>query len=147
MSDCLFCHADGGTVLWRDDTLRVIDADADGYPGFTRVVWQAHRREMTDLSAAERLRLMNVVWAVERVQRETLAPDKINLASLGNMTPHLHWHVIPRWHDDRHFPDAIWGMPPEGKNARAAQTRAHQVTARLADYHRTLVRVLQTLPT
>jgi diadenosine tetraphosphate (Ap4A) HIT family hydrolase len=35
----------------------------------------------------------------------------MNLASLGNMTPHLHWHVIPRWRDDRHFPGPIWGSP------------------------------------
>ena len=47
---------------------------------------------------------MNVVFAVEKVVRTLFAPDKINLASFGNMTPHLHWHVIPRWHDDRHFP-------------------------------------------
>jgi len=51
-----------------------------------------------------------------------LHPDKINLASLGNQVPHLHWHVIPRFKDDPHWPFAIWGrqvregghpLPPE----------------------------------
>jgi len=37
-----------------------------------------------------------------------MQPTKINLASLGNVVPHLHWHVIPRWADDTHFPDPIW---------------------------------------
>jgi diadenosine tetraphosphate (Ap4A) HIT family hydrolase len=32
----------------------------------------------------------------------------VNLASLGNITPHLHWHVIPRFADDPHFPNPIW---------------------------------------
>jgi len=45
---------------------------------------------------------------VETAVREIARPDKINLASLGNMVPHVHWHVIPRWADDVNFPDAIW---------------------------------------
>jgi len=24
------------------------------------------------------------------------------------MTPHLHWHVIPRYTDDAHFPSPVW---------------------------------------
>jgi diadenosine tetraphosphate (Ap4A) HIT family hydrolase len=64
---------------------------------------------MTDLPLAERRHLMNVVFAVESAVRQMLQPDKINLASLGNLTPHLHWHVIPRWRGDRHYPNPIWG--------------------------------------
>jgi diadenosine tetraphosphate (Ap4A) HIT family hydrolase len=45
---------------------------------------------------------------VERALRNELQPDKINLASLGNMVPHLHWHVIARFSDDAHFPSPIW---------------------------------------
>jgi diadenosine tetraphosphate (Ap4A) HIT family hydrolase len=33
----------------------------------------------------------------------------MNLASLGNQTPHLHWHLIPRFTDDSHFPQPVWG--------------------------------------
>ena len=51
---------------------------------------------------------MSAVYATESILRDLLRPDKINLASLGNVVPHLHWHVIPRWKNDSHFPDPIW---------------------------------------
>lgn len=61
---------------------------------------------------------MNVVLAVEATLRELLRPDKINLAALGNRVPHLHWHVIPRFSDDAHYPDAIWSEPHRTGRAR-----------------------------
>ena len=63
---------------------------------------------MTDLDGPDRALLMQAVWRVEAVMREVLQPTKINLASLGNVVPHLHWHVIPRWSDDSRFPQPIW---------------------------------------
>ena len=69
--------------------------------------------EMTDLSAPERARLMEAVFATEAALREVLAPEKINLASLGNIVPQLHWHVIPRYRDDAHFPKTIWNQGAE----------------------------------
>lgn len=109
--ECPLCAANAEAVLWRDDFCRVILVDDADYPGFCRVILSRHIKEMTDLDVGQRLRLMNVVFAVETAVREVLRPDKINLASLGNMVPHLHWHVIPRFAGDRHFPDAIWAAP------------------------------------
>jgi diadenosine tetraphosphate (Ap4A) HIT family hydrolase len=111
MQDCPLCLAPGGEIVWQDGLCRVIRVDAaDGaaFPGYCRVVWRAHVAEMTDLDPGSRRHLMNVVYAVEAALRTLLAPDKINLAAFGNMVPHLHWHVIPRWRDDSHFPAAIW---------------------------------------
>lgn len=108
--NCPLCDTTGGDLLWQDDFCRVVGVtDTADYPGFCRVILNRHVREMTDLSADERKRLMNVVWSTEQAVREILHPDKINLASLGNVVPHLHWHVIPRFEDDRHFPNPIWG--------------------------------------
>jgi len=95
--DCPLCQTDGGTLLWRGPHLRLIEVDDPDYPGFTRVIWNAHLAEMTSLSTHGRDLLMRAVYVVEEAQQSILAPDKINLASLGNMVPHLHWHVIPRW--------------------------------------------------
>jgi len=112
------CTSTGGELVWQGADHRVILADEPRYPGFCRVIWTAHVREMSDLSAADAARLMSTVLTVERVLREQLVPDKVNLASLGNVVPHLHWHVIPRWADDSHFPDPIWAAQRREPPAR-----------------------------
>ena len=108
MNDCPLCAAANEQVVWRDEVLRVILANDPEYPAFCRVILNRHVREMTDLPSDERARLLRAVFVVEAALRELLAPDKINLASLGNQVPHLHWHVIPRFADDAHFPDPVW---------------------------------------
>ncbi len=108
--DCPLCREAGGEVLWESPECRVVRVDDPQYPGFCRVIWQRHVREMTDLTSENRSYLMAVVLAVEAAVRALFKPDKINLASFGNVVPHLHWHVIPRWSDDRHFPEPIWGQ-------------------------------------
>ena len=133
---CEFCSSPGGPVLWQNDLCRVVRVDEPDYPGFCRVILKRHAREMTDLGEAERDGLMAVVYAVEEAVRETMRPDKMNLASLGNMTPHVHWHVIPRFADDRHFPGPVWAVPkreapvPADRAARAG-TIAAALIARL----------------
>jgi len=117
---CALCEGDGGVVLWRDGTCRVVRAEVEGYPGFLRVVLRRHVAEMTDLEPIERDRVMHVVFAVERVLRALYRPDKMNLASFGNQVPHLHWHVIPRYRDDPHFPEPAWGPAQRSAMARPA---------------------------
>jgi diadenosine tetraphosphate (Ap4A) HIT family hydrolase len=116
---CPLCATPGGALLWRDDRLRVVRVEEPDYPGFCRVIWNAHVKEMTDLPTADRGHLMGVVFVVEAALRSLLCPAKINLASLGNVTPHLHWHVIPRWRDDAHFPGPIWGERLREGSARS----------------------------
>lgn len=109
MSDsCPLCTGTGGELLWQDEFCRVVLVDEPGFPGYCRVILNRHVAEMTDLEDQERERLMRVVYAVEKSIRCTLTPAKINLASLGNLVPHLHWHLIPRWQEDSHFPASIW---------------------------------------
>ena len=138
---CPLCQTPGGTILWQNEHLRVIDANDALYPGFTRVIWMAHVVEMTDLSAVEQAELLRIVLLVEQVQRTELKPDKVNLAAFGNVVPHLHWHVIPRWQDDPHFPQAVWAaLPHADMKAQAAQeARRVRVQRQLHAYHQALV--------
>ena len=105
---CALCDADGGALVWRGARLRVIRADETGFPAFYRVVWNAHVAEFSDLSLADRQHCMAAVTVVEQVLRQHLAPTKVNIAALGNMVPHLHWHVIARFDWDSHFPAPVW---------------------------------------
>jgi diadenosine tetraphosphate (Ap4A) HIT family hydrolase len=137
---CELCENAGGIPLWQDALCRVVLVEDRDYPGFCRVIWTKHVKEMTDLSAEERRHLMDAVFAAESAVRRLLQPDKINLASLGNLTPHLHWHVIPRWHGDRHFPNPIWGemqrnsqpATPEGL-AESLRTLIHEALQPVSD--------------
>ena len=140
MSGCELCETLGGELVWQDELCRVVrvgGAEGADYPGFCRVVWRQHVREMSDLTGAERRHLMALVFATEVALRELCQPDKINLASLGNVTPHLHWHVIPRWRDDRSFPAPIWAEP-----RRAAPPAGSRPTVGLPALHDRLVSAL-----
>ena len=106
--NCELCAGAGGRIVWSNDDLRVVAVEEAVYPGFMRVIWNRHVRELTDLAPAERERLMRAVFTVEEQMRQHLRPHKMNVASLGNVTPHLHWHLIARHEDDPHFPGPIW---------------------------------------
>jgi diadenosine tetraphosphate (Ap4A) HIT family hydrolase len=108
---CPLCTLPAGELLHEDARLWVLLVDEAGYPGFCRVIWKQHVREMSDLSAADARHLLDWVLHTEKAIRQVMQPDKINLASLGNVVPHLHWHVIPRFADDAHFPSPIWASP------------------------------------
>ena len=138
---CPLCASHGGELVWRSDALRVVLPEEPDYPGFTRVIWNPHAVEMTDLTEPDRAVLMRAVWAVERAQRAALAPDKVNLASFGNLVAHLHWHVIPRWRDDRHFPQPVWGAPAQRGEAVVA-ARGAAVRAALPAYRTALIAAL-----
>jgi len=115
---CVYCQSAGGRIVFEDARLRVVVAD-EPFTGFCRVIWKAHVREMTDLAPNDRMHLMNIVFAVESALRALLAPRKMNVASLGNLVPHVHWHVVPRFADDSHFPQPVWGPRQRDGAARA----------------------------
>jgi diadenosine tetraphosphate (Ap4A) HIT family hydrolase len=106
---CALCAPTSDTILWQDDFCRVVLLNDADYPAYCRVELVEHLKEMTDLAPLQRARMMKKVFAVETALREMFNPDKINLASLGNKTPHIHWHVIPRFENDKHFPNSHWG--------------------------------------
>ena len=129
---CEFCWQIGGEVLWRDERCRVVLLADPDYHGFCRVIWNAHVKEMTDLARAEQQHCMCVVLSVEQALRGVLKPHKINLASFGNMVPHLHWHVIPRFEYDAHFPKPIWGERQRSAPRGAALESGPQLRELLA---------------
>lgn len=127
MTDCVLCKEDlkleDGQLIWRGDDCRVILVNDPDLPGFCRVIWNHHVTEMTDLSSGEREHLMALVFAVEEAVRHVMHPDKMNLASLGNLVPHIHWHVIPRYIDDAFFPGSAWSEKVQKANVRRLEER------------------------
>lgn len=132
---CELCELPGPFV-WRGPKFSVIVVDDANYPGFCRVIWNEHVREMSDLSADDRLLLNEAVFQLEAAVREVMEPLKVNVASLGNVVPHLHWHVIPRFADDAHFPAPVWAQAVRQTEAAVLAARR----ARLAQLETAILR-------
>ena len=133
---CPLCEADGGLLVFRSESLRIIQAGEAGFPAFYRVVWNRHVAEFSDLSPTERETCMNAVVAVEQVLRRELQPAKINLAALGNRVPHLHWHVIARFEWDSHFPTPVWSAPQrpvDDEQVATVASRCSEINRRIAE--------------
>ena len=114
---CPLCKSNNEDILFSNTLYRIVSVNDPAWPGFCRVILNLHAAEMTDLSIENRSALMNAVFSVESALRTLMRPTKINLASLGNVVPHVHWHIIPRWADDTHFPDPIWAAAKRPANS------------------------------
>lgn len=119
----------------QSDKYRVIRAEEPEFPAFYRVVWTSHVAELSDLSRSDRILCMEVVNVVEQVLRSQLQPSKVNLASLGNVVPHLHWHVIARFDWDTHYPAPVWAQPLRASNLSSL----HELRGKLASLEQVMV--------
>lgn len=133
-TDCALCESSTQLILWQDGFCRVVLLNDPDYPAYCRVELKSHVKEMTDLEPTDRARTMKVVFAVETALREVIQPEKINLASLGNKTPHMHWHIIPRFENDKHFPNSHWGeVTQEGEPATFSLTVLAALKTKVAE--------------
>jgi diadenosine tetraphosphate (Ap4A) HIT family hydrolase len=127
MANCVLCKDDlkpeEGELIWRGDDCRVILVNDPYLPGFCRVIWNRHIAEMSDLTYGEREHVMSLVFVVEEAVRHVMHPDKVNLAALGNMVPHIHWHIIPRYQDDAFFPASAWSARTQETSKSTLESR------------------------
>lgn len=79
------------------------------FPWVILIPKRADVKEIIDLSQEDRITLMDEIAAISKVIREIYWPDKINVASLGNVVSQLHVHVIARFKTDHVWPEPVWG--------------------------------------
>lgn len=109
MNNCVLCNEDGGELIVQNKLFRIVYVSDKNYPGFVRLILNEHIVEQSDLNENNSIAVFKAIVAIEKTIRRIYSPDKINLASLGNVVPHLHWHIIPRYKNDTNFPNPIWG--------------------------------------
>lgn len=81
------------------------------FPGYCFVFTRSHVTELFHLDPAARTEVMEEVSAVAAALSRAFNPAKINYELLGNMVPHMHWHVVPRFTTDPLWPRPIWSEP------------------------------------
>lgn len=141
LAGCPLCEAPGGRVVAQTPRWRVVHAEEAGFPAFYRLVWEEHVREFSELSPADRAACMEAVVAIEQVLLRELQPTKVNVATLGNVVPHLHWHVIARFDWDSHFPGPVWAAAQRSADAARLEALAQRLPALEAELQAALSRL------
>jgi diadenosine tetraphosphate (Ap4A) HIT family hydrolase len=81
------------------------------FPGYCLLFTRDHVTELFHLPPAMRQGVMEEVSRVAAALFALYRPTKINYELLGNMVPHMHWHLVPRRADDPLWPRPIWSEP------------------------------------
>jgi|GEM_PF-388700 len=101
------------------------------WPGALMLVSRRHVREQTDLRPIDARETYLDLLDAERALRRITGCDRVNVVKFGNVTPHLHWHLIPRYLEERYGRLTSWEVEqlhPELK-ASEAPARSESVYA------------------
>ncbi|MBU2969217.1 HIT domain-containing protein [Pseudoalteromonas sp. C2R02] len=82
------------------------------YPWFILVPRQNDLKEIIDLSEQDQIVFIKESAILSKLIQEVFAPDKLNVAAIGNMVPQLHIHHIARFKNDVAWPAPVWGKFP-----------------------------------
>lgn len=75
-----------------------------------KIFTHAQHKEFSECSRNERMMIFDVLDLIEREMLTYFKPEKINIASFGNMLPQVHWHIMARFTNDSYFPEPMWGV-------------------------------------
>jgi len=121
---------DGDTHRVGDlELARVLLMDDARFPWLILVPRRANLRELTDLDTAAQQLLLAQIDRCARAMQSLFAPDKLNIAALGNVVAQLHVHVVARHAQDAAWPRPVWGFgervpyAPDARDARLAALR------------------------
>jgi diadenosine tetraphosphate (Ap4A) HIT family hydrolase len=102
------------------------------FPGYCLLFTKQHQTELFLLETTVRQGLMEEVNRVAQALAACFQPDKLNYELLGNMVPHIHWHLVPRFSTDPLWPRPIWSEPHQEQHLTADQYRQRCDRIRLA---------------
>ncbi len=88
---------------------RVLLMNDKRFPWLVLVPMRPDLREIIDLPPGDRAVLMEEIARTSSALNDLFAPDKLNVAALGNKVPQLHVHVIARKKTDAAWPNPVWG--------------------------------------
>ncbi|WP_316353461.1 HIT family protein [Candidatus Trichorickettsia mobilis] len=79
------------------------------FPWVVLIPRKNNLKEIIDLNQQDRIILMEEISLVSQVMIDAFAPDKLNVAALGNIVPQLHIHIVARYSHDLAWPQPVFG--------------------------------------
>ena len=110
----------------------VILGDNQGARGWCTLVLREHCEHLAELPIERQERVFGEVARVAAAVRAAFGPVRINYECLGNVAPHVHWHVVPRHGDDPTPRATVWGWTAEQLRGDLSERARVELAGRLA---------------
>ncbi len=104
------------------------------FRGYCVLVSKSHHKEMTDMPSKVQAEMFQEMMKVSAVLQKHFQPAKMNMCSLGNVVPHVHWHFFPRYSNDPQFKDPPWLRMNEFEKAKVTQEEVRELIEILRPY-------------
>ena len=92
--------------------------DSQFFRGYTLFLCKKPAPDLEDLPRDFKLQFLRDMALVSQAVSSVLKPHKMNVESLGNMVPHLHFHLFPRFLSEAEPTKPVWLCVPQGEEAR-----------------------------
>jgi diadenosine tetraphosphate (Ap4A) HIT family hydrolase len=105
------------------------------YAGWCSLFVKEHAEHLDRMSEPQQRELWEDVMHVSAAIRRAMNPRRLNYENLGNVVPHVHWHIIPRY-DAPTDPDpgnVVWVRPSTELECGVDPERAKELILRLRD--------------
>jgi len=83
--------------------------DNSNYPWLILVPMKNNIIEITDFEQTDYDLFYWEIRKVAKILQNEFKPDKLNIATIGNVVPQMHVHIIARFKNDTLFPKTVWG--------------------------------------
>lgn len=85
-----------------------------------KIFVNAPHKEFSQCSRKEKIMIIDLLDLIEVEMLSYFKPEKINIASFGNILPRVHWHIMARFNEDSYFPEPMWGAKQREGDAKVA---------------------------
>ena len=102
----------------------LVVGDHQFHKGYCLLLLKKHVRELHELEPAVFLALSEELLTSGRAVVETFKPWKMNYSCYGNVDPHIHWHLFPRYETEADHLNHPW--------LHASRFKEHQTDAEAA---------------
>ncbi|PQV63673.1 Diadenosine tetraphosphate (Ap4A) hydrolase [Abditibacterium utsteinense] len=91
--------------------------DSQFFRGYTVFLCKKPAPDLEDLPPEFRFQFLREMSLVSAAVSKVIKPQKMNVESLGNMVPHLHFHLFPRRLSESEPTKPVWLCAPQGEEA------------------------------
>jgi diadenosine tetraphosphate (Ap4A) HIT family hydrolase len=123
LPDCSLCPPTRGAVVSNDFWTLVLNEN-QATLGRVFFALNRHETDIAHLTNAEVLSLWAFVRETKAAFSALFAPDHFNYMFLMNLTPHVHFHIFPRYAQTREFAGQTFADGKYGDHYDPAESRA-----------------------